>query len=174
MKLRCYWERSEEQFGNLGNPLRTWKWRVENTLRTRAEPKNSLPPPSLKKKIGLLMRARWAFSLGAWNFYFQNCLSLFLAWANGRGTNCGNELLVYYLKDMQNWGSGKGAFFSNCEEVTDWACDCQSIFQCFLCGEISHTGEVCDMAFLKSDLKTRVAHQLRSTLNRVEGPNSYE
>ncbi len=25
--------------------------------------------------------------------------------------------------------------------------DCQSIFQCFLCGEISHTGEVCNMAF---------------------------
>jgi hypothetical protein len=27
-----------------------------------------------------------------------------LAWANGRGTNSGNELLVYYLKDMQNGG----------------------------------------------------------------------
>jgi hypothetical protein len=32
----------------------------------------------------------------------------------------GNELLVYYLKDMQNGGSGRGVFFSNCEEeVTD-------------------------------------------------------
>jgi hypothetical protein len=26
--------------------------------------------------------------------------------------------------------------------------------------------------FLKSDLKTMVGHQLRPTLNRVEGPNS--
>jgi hypothetical protein len=54
------------------------------------------------------------------------------------------------LKDMQNGGSGRGVFFSNCEEeVTHWACDCQSIFQCYLCGEIPHTGEVCDMAFRK-------------------------
>jgi hypothetical protein len=30
-----------------------------------------------------------------------------------------NELLVYYLKDMQNGGSGNGFFFSICEEVAD-------------------------------------------------------
>jgi hypothetical protein len=30
-----------------------------------------------------------AFPLTAWNFYFQNYLSSFLVWANGRGTNCG-------------------------------------------------------------------------------------
>jgi hypothetical protein len=35
------------------------------------------------------MSACWAFPLAAWNFYFQNCLSPFLAWANGRGRNLG-------------------------------------------------------------------------------------
>jgi hypothetical protein len=36
------------------------------------------------------MSSCWAFSLAAWRkFYFQNCLSPFLAWANGRGMNCG-------------------------------------------------------------------------------------
>jgi len=31
----------------------------------------------------------------------------------------GNELLVYFLKDTQNGGSGRGVFLSNYEEVTD-------------------------------------------------------
>jgi hypothetical protein len=35
------------------------------------------------------MSACWAFPLAAWNFYFQNCLSPFLAWANDRGRNLG-------------------------------------------------------------------------------------
>jgi hypothetical protein len=81
-KLRCFWER----LGNLRNPMGThWEQRREK------ENLPSNPPlPPQKKTTGSLMSACWAFSLASWrNFYFQNCLSPFLAWANGRGMNCG-------------------------------------------------------------------------------------
>jgi hypothetical protein len=45
------------------------------------------PPPSPKRKNELCMNAYWTFSLVAWNYYFQNCLSPFIIWANGEGTN---------------------------------------------------------------------------------------
>jgi len=80
-KLRCFWE----LLGNLRNPMGThWEQRG-GKWKPRIQP--SSPP---KKKIGPLMSVCWAFSLAAWrNFDFQNCLSPLLAWANGRGMNCG-------------------------------------------------------------------------------------
>jgi hypothetical protein len=84
INVRCYWELLGEQ---LGEPLGNW---CEHTGNKDPKP----PPPQtrlfyLKKKTGPLMSAWWGFSLIAWNFYFQNCLSLFLAWANGKGTTSG-------------------------------------------------------------------------------------
>ncbi len=70
----------------------------------RGNKTNNLPPaspsflpsflPATGEFFGPLMSACWAFSLAAWNFCFQNPLSPFLTWANGRGTNCGTSYLV--------------------------------------------------------------------------------
>ncbi len=71
--------------GNImGNNVGTWGTSYEshgNTLGThwQKKTKNSFP------KTGPLLSAWWAFWLAAWNFYFHNCLSPFLAWANGKG-----------------------------------------------------------------------------------------
>jgi hypothetical protein len=46
------------------------------------------------------LSACWAFPLAAWNFYFQNCLSPFLAWANTPIINWG-YLFIYWDNDMK-------------------------------------------------------------------------
>jgi hypothetical protein len=48
--------------------------------------KNSSPPPSQKEKNWTAHESILSLSLAAWNFYFQNCLSPFLARANGMAT----------------------------------------------------------------------------------------
>jgi hypothetical protein len=72
IKVRCYWER-------LGG----------NILRTHREhKKKKFPLPSFpkRKQTGPLMSPYWAFHWLYGTFIFQNCLSPFLAWANGMAT----------------------------------------------------------------------------------------
>jgi len=78
IKLRCYWERLREQLGNLGTLKGTCWEHVGNKGKRKKKKKNSLHPT-------LKMSACWAFPLTAWNFYFWNSWSPFLAKANGRG-----------------------------------------------------------------------------------------
>jgi hypothetical protein len=71
-----------------------WGMHLGTHWEQRNKTNNPCPPPTHKKqKTGSFMRACWAFPLAAWNFYFQNCSSPFLAWANGRGRNLGYVLL---------------------------------------------------------------------------------
>jgi hypothetical protein len=73
IKLRYYWKRIGERSRNLGTP-----WELDgNTL-----PPPTLPPQTQKKKNQATLSASWAFSLAAWNFYFQKCFSPSLTWAN--------------------------------------------------------------------------------------------
>jgi len=59
-------------------------------MRTRGKRKKILfPPPTpappfQKEKNWTPDESMLSLSFAAWNFYFQNCLSPFLAWANGR------------------------------------------------------------------------------------------
>jgi hypothetical protein len=61
-------------------------------MRTRGKRKRILspppppapPPPSQKEINWTSDESMLSLSFAAWNFYFQNCLSPFLAWANGR------------------------------------------------------------------------------------------
>jgi len=70
----------------------------------RKKPKKSLPCPSKKKKTGALLSGCWAFfSLAAQNFYFQNCLSPFLAWANGRIENNQCCPVLGFLRKLHFW-----------------------------------------------------------------------
>ncbi len=65
-------------------------WKLErNMLGTKEKWKKILLPthppthPKLKRKKNQgTLSACWAFPLAAWNFYFQNYSSPFLAWAN--------------------------------------------------------------------------------------------
>ncbi len=86
IKLRCYWECITDQLGNLGNLKGTWWNHVRNTLGTRKIQKKKTPHPTLtpkKEKSMPIMSVCWDFPLAAWNFCFQNCLSLCFAWVNG-------------------------------------------------------------------------------------------
>ncbi len=60
--------------------------------------KKPLLPP--KEKTWTSHNYMLSFLIGWINFYFQNCLSPFLVWANGRGTNYGTEwspnMLAYH------------------------------------------------------------------------------
>jgi hypothetical protein len=76
IKVRCY--------GNiLGNPLRTSWEHIGNMMGTRKKSQKNPRPPSnkfYKKKTWTPHESMLSLSLAAWNFYFQNCLSTFLAW----------------------------------------------------------------------------------------------
>jgi hypothetical protein len=75
IKARCYWEHPWGTHWELGgNILGTKeKWKInQGTLSTC-----------------------WAFQLAAWNFYFQNCSSPFLAWANTPNYKLGVLILLY-------------------------------------------------------------------------------
>jgi len=64
------------------------------------------PPPlqnPLKQKNQGTLSECWAFPLTAWNFYFQNCLSLFLAWANTPIINWGYLVLEHITESA--WDS---------------------------------------------------------------------
>ncbi len=81
----------------LGNILGTWKEHVGNKRKMKKNP--AFPPPKTtknkkkKKKKGDLS-ACWAFPLAAWNFYFQNCSSPFLAWA--KFCFCSYVILIFF------------------------------------------------------------------------------
>jgi hypothetical protein len=66
IKLRCYWEHLGEF---LSNPLGTWWEHIGN--RKKKEEKNPSPPPPTPKVKNNPLNACWAFSLVAWNLYFQ-------------------------------------------------------------------------------------------------------
>jgi hypothetical protein len=69
-QIRCYWERSREHIENLRNIFGTcWEHTQPN------------PSPALKSKTKKA-KPRLAFSLAAWNFYFQNSLSPFSTWTD--------------------------------------------------------------------------------------------
>jgi len=74
----------EEHIGNLGKILGT-HWELErNMLGTKEKFKKISPTPKLKrkKKNQGTLSACQALPLATWDFYFQNCSSPFLAWAN--------------------------------------------------------------------------------------------
>jgi len=71
----CFWEHLREHSENLIGT--NWE---------QPENKNS-PPPQKKAKASYKV-----FSLATQNFYFQNCLSPFLAWANTPIINWGHLL----------------------------------------------------------------------------------
>jgi len=103
IKVRCYWE-------HIGNLMGTWKEHVG----TKEKWKNPLPDgPPFKKLYNNKIKALsacWAFPLTAWNFYFQNCLSSFLAWANTPIINWGYLFLpaqVVFLLLWQYWQDKK-------------------------------------------------------------------
>ncbi len=88
----------------LGNNLRTWGtlWEhIRNMMGTReksTKKKTSpTPPKSQKEKIWTPHESMLSLSLAAWNFYFQNCLSPFLSWANGMATNPKKEKRKKFL-----------------------------------------------------------------------------
>jgi hypothetical protein len=58
---------------------------------------SSPPPPSQKEKTWTPDESMLSLSFAAWNFYFQNCLSPFLAWANGRKEKKRNRSLISAL-----------------------------------------------------------------------------
>jgi hypothetical protein len=82
---------------HIGNLIGT-HWELErNMLGTKEKWKIILPPPPKlkeKKNQGTLS-AYGAFPLAAWNFYSQNCLSPFLAWANTLNINWGYLILIH-------------------------------------------------------------------------------
>jgi hypothetical protein len=89
----------------LGYNLRTWgtsREHDEKMLGTHwdqgRKTKKTPPAPLQKRKNS----ACWAFPLAAWNFYFQNGLSPFLAWANGRAKISGHNPVL--TNSNQNQG----------------------------------------------------------------------
>jgi len=52
---------------------------------------------NLFPKTGPILSECWAFGLAAWNFYFHNRLSPFLARANGKGHKMGDIVCVMVL-----------------------------------------------------------------------------
>ncbi len=106
IKAWCFGNTLGEHIGNL---MRT-HWELEgNILGTNEKWKKSSPPktptPKLKKINQGTLSACWAFPLAAKNFYFQNCSSPFLAWANTPIINWG--YLVYLL----DWTVSSSAAF---------------------------------------------------------------
>jgi len=103
IKLKCYWKRLKGITWELGEPQ-------NNMMRTcwehigNKEEKQKITPPTLprKEKKRPIMSTCWAFLLVAWNFYFQNSLSWFLARANGRGRSSGYLINFYFL--LISWG----------------------------------------------------------------------
>jgi hypothetical protein len=88
---RCYWKHPwgthREPMEHIGNPLGTWR------------NKGKLKPPSpkhLEKTNQGTLSACCAFPFAAWNFYFQNCSSPFLAWANTPIINWKYLYIGYY------------------------------------------------------------------------------
>jgi len=79
----CYRERFRGQlwkYGNLGNFMGTHKEHDGN----KGKKKNISPPlPFQKEKNWTCHESMLSLSLAAWNFYFENSLSPYLAWANG-------------------------------------------------------------------------------------------
>jgi hypothetical protein len=68
INLKCYWERLEENLGNLGNDLEAPKEHFENKEKKPKKihyPPPPRPGPRLPKKTGPLMNACLAFSLAA-------------------------------------------------------------------------------------------------------------
>jgi hypothetical protein len=93
IKAGSYWEHVSETH---------WEPR-EHVGNLREQRKNETPPhpppaPKLfyNKNQGTLS-ACWAFPFVAWNFYFQNCSSPFLAWANTPIINWGYLFIGYYF-----------------------------------------------------------------------------
>jgi hypothetical protein len=67
----------------------------ENEKKSSPHP----PNPKLKRKWHQgTLSACWAFPLATWNFYFQNCLSPFLVWANTPIINWGYLLNSLVLR----------------------------------------------------------------------------
>jgi len=82
IKAKCYWEHPwGTHWEPNGFPLRIWREHVGNKWKWEKIPPPP-PHPKLKQKNQGTLSVCWAFPLAARNFYFRNCLSPFLAWAN--------------------------------------------------------------------------------------------
>jgi hypothetical protein len=80
-------------FQNCWSPFLAWandRGRIEQGRKTKNNSPQAPTPPPRKKKPGPIMSACWAIPLAAWNFYFQNCSSPFLAYTNRQGQNFGD------------------------------------------------------------------------------------
>jgi hypothetical protein len=94
-------------------------WELEgNMLGTKEKWKSPATnhPKLRREKNQCTSSACWAFPLAAWNFYFQNCLSPFLAWAN---TPIINRGYLFSHLPVQNYSSTSlnlAADFSSSQE----------------------------------------------------------
>jgi len=78
------------QRGLITPPLKDWgtywhkchKCTIHSYFYGQSAFYNSHHPTRKVKKTRPIVNACWAFSLAAWNFYFQNCLSPFSTWAH--------------------------------------------------------------------------------------------
>ncbi len=78
--LRMSWETTWQLGEPNGDMMRTqWEQRTNKKI--------PFAPP--KRRNWTFISVFWTISLATWNFYFQNCLSPFLTWANGKGAICG-------------------------------------------------------------------------------------
>jgi hypothetical protein len=78
IKTRCYWELPWGTYWEPHGNLKGTCWEQRQNEKILLPP----PPKPLKKRKQCTLSSCWAFSLAAWNFYLQNYLSPFLAWAN--------------------------------------------------------------------------------------------
>ncbi len=93
IKVRCYWE---HLWGTYWEPIGNLKGTYCEQRKMKKNP--PLPTQNLKEKNQGTLSACWAFPLTAWNFYFQNYSSPFLAWANTSIINWG-----YLFHASINW-----------------------------------------------------------------------
>jgi hypothetical protein len=89
--VRCYWE---HLWGTYWEPIENLKGNMLVTKEKWNPPTHPTPTQNLKEKNQGTFRACWAFPLAAWNFYFQNRSSPFLAWANTPIINWGHLFII--------------------------------------------------------------------------------
>jgi hypothetical protein len=77
-------------------------WEQSKIRKKKSSPPSSPPQPKLKRKNKI--KALWGHAESSYwlheNFYFQNCLSPFLAWANDPIINWG-YLFIYLISKWQ-------------------------------------------------------------------------
>ncbi len=93
--LGTYWGTNWKLEEYHGDTYGTWWEQGEKEKNSSSPPPP--PPPFQKEKNWTPDESMLSLSFAAWNFYFQNCLSRFLALANGRKEKEKNRSLISAL-----------------------------------------------------------------------------